>query len=150
MENSGGSVSEKTFTKNAFVEVIVPHSNTQIFAQIWSDVQGSLGLYLLQTEKHALNELSQLEIDLATSNKVFSLNHNSLYFDCGKKPCKILLVPCTYNSRVEGKCRVRVQSTKPIELKNGRNKEYLWRQDYILNIVHPPSYFVPNSKYFKT
>lgn len=148
-ENAGGCVSEKTFTKNAFIEVMVTQPNTQIFTQVSSDVQNPLGLYLLQTDKLSLNELSQQEIDLATSNKVFSLNHNSLYFDCGRKPSHILLVPCTYASRVEGRCHVKIESTKPVEIRLGRNRDYQYKQEHSLRIVAPPSYSVPGAKFFK-
>lgn len=140
-------MSERTFTKNPFLEITASQPNTQLLIQASSDITSPLGLYLFQTDKHALNELNQLEIDLATSNKVFSLNHNSLYFDCGKKTGALLLAPCAYNSRIEGKCRVKVQSTKPVEVKHGRNREYVLRKELTLGVINPPSYFIAAPTY---
>ena len=69
------------------------------------------------------------------------MNTNSLYFDYGKKTGKLLLVPCSFNSRIEGSFKVKVLSTKSIEIKVGQNIEFLLKRDINLQIVNPPLYF---------
>lgn len=135
-ESCGGSISERTFTKNDFYLVTVSQPNTSLFVQIESRVSSPVGMYVFKTDKTSLNELDQAEIDRGVSTTMFVMKHNSLYYDCDKHVGNFIMVPCSYN-KVEGEYNLKVSASKQISMKPGVNKSFPVRKDYQITTVSP-------------
>ena len=145
LESSGGIHLEKTFTKNSFYILEVNNPDTNMMAEISSQSNLGLSLYLIKTNKRALNELDQREIDSAVSPADCSAKYNSLFFDFGKTAGTFLVVPCNYNKE-EGIYEIKFSTTKPVEVTEGNPRGFQIRKDYTLNMVNDPKYLSASSK----
>lgn len=137
--NCGGTSSEKTFTINSFYILDVKTPDTNLMVEITSQSNLKLLLYLIKTDKKALNELNQREIDSAISPSECSTKYNSLISDIGKNPGTYLVVPCNFNKE-EGIYELKFSSTKQIEVLEGNQRPYQIRKDYEVTMVNDSAY----------
>lgn len=144
-ETSGGSSLEKTFTKNNFYLVDVKQPDTNIMVEISSQSNLKLSLNLIKTQKKALNELDQREIDASISPADCSAKFNSLFFDCGRENGTYMIVPWNY-AKEEGIYELKFSSTKPIEVAEGVQRSYQVRKDYSLRMVNDQKYLSVTSQ----
>ena len=144
-ENSGGSLLEKSFTKNCFYILDIKSLDSQMIIEITTTSNLRVGLYIISTSKKSLNEVNQEDLDLALSTSEFSLKNNSLFYDFGKKIGTFLVVPCNFN-KSEGTFDLKISSTKPIGITEGLSKDYLIRKDYFIHPVYDNQYQSASSK----
>lgn len=138
-DNSGGSLAERTFTKNNFYLVNVSQQHTKLFIQLESKVSSPVGIYLFRTQKTCLNELNQAEINKGMATTMFVMKHNTLYLDCGNQLGNYMVVPCAYN-RGDGAYKLKINSSKSIDVKVGLNKNYPVRKDYQIQTISCAQY----------
>lgn len=144
-ESSGGISTEKTFTRNNFYIVEVKHPDTIMMIEISSQTNLKLLVYLIRTDKRALIEVDQNEIDSAISPSECSAKYNSMFYDFGKTTGSFMIVPCNYTNE-EGVFELKVSATKPVELHDGPVRGYQIRKDFELTMVNDQRYQTASSQ----
>lgn len=144
-ESSGGSSLEKTFTNNNFYLIDVKQPDTNMMVEISSQSNLKLSLNLIKTQKKALNQLDQREIDASFAPSECSAKYNSLFYDLGKNTGSYMVVPWNY-TKEEGIYELKFSSTKPIEVSEGMQLSYQVRKDFALRMVNDPKYLSVTSQ----
>lgn len=138
-ETSGGSITERNFTKNPFYVVTTKEPETQLFIQLSSAAQNPVGIYVFKAPRDQLSELTQSDLDKGISTTMFVVQENSLYYDCGKTPGTFLVVPCCYN-KAAGSFLLNISAAKKVDIRSGEQKTYSVRKDYQLSITNIADY----------
>lgn len=96
---SGGNISEVTFTRNPSYLLRAP-KNCRLLVQITSEGRTPLGLYVIRVnEEKTLTQIAQSELEHAQATGSFLTGSNSLYVETAGEEELLLVVPCAYSSK---------------------------------------------------